>query len=192
MRLLALTFCAISYLWISPAFADGNCNKNSFVTKDILQCADVAYKKIDKKLTEQYSAMVANSEFSHENLLLDSERAWIQYKAVHCENVYVSVSPGEEAEIEKVACLTSLTVSRVMELLYLDTGVNADGFYNALSVMAGASSVTREKIFSHIENLTSSPEEARYYRKNCELVGTIHAEEERICQIRMKFQAIAR
>ena len=190
MRLLALTFCAFSVFWISSSFADGSCNKNSFITKDILQCADVVYKKVDKKLNDQYSALVTDPKFLHGDLLLDGERAWIRYRDVYCENVYDSILPGEEAGIERMACLASLATSRLMELLYLDIGISGDGFYSSLSIVGGVSSMAREEVFSRIESLEKSPEETEYYKKNCELTNAIHSEEERICRIRMKFQAM--
>lgn len=190
MRLLALTFCVLIVFWGSPTFAEGDCKKNSFITKDILQCVNIAYKKIDKKLNEQYSAMVAEPKFLHRNLLLDGERAWIRYRDVHCENIYDAILPGEEAGIERIACLASLTSSRLVELLYLDTGISGDGFYSSLSIMSRVSSMTREEIFSHIENLEKTLEETDYYKKNCELTDAIHAEDKKTCRIRMKFQAM--
>nr|WP_180207035.1 lysozyme inhibitor LprI family protein [Pseudomonas sp. SbOxS1]NYU07345.1 DUF1311 domain-containing protein [Pseudomonas sp. SbOxS1] len=190
MRLLELTLCVFSVFWISSSFADGDCDKESSITKDILQCADTAYKKIDKKLNEQYSALGANPKFIHRTLLLDGERAWIKYRDAHCENIYDSILPGEEAGIERILCLASLTSSRLVELLYLDTGINGDGFYSSLSIMKKISSMTREEIFSHIDSLEKNPEETDYYNKNCELTDAIHAEDEKICRIRMKFQAM--
>jgi uncharacterized protein YecT (DUF1311 family) len=190
MRLLELTVGVFSVFLVSSTFANGDCNKNSVITKDIFQCADASYKKIDQKLNEQYSMLIANPKFLNRDLLLEGERAWIRYRDVYCANVYESIFPGEEAGIERVACLISLTSSRLVELLYLDTGVIGDGFYSSISVMSRVSSMTREEIFSYIESVEKYPEEIDYYKKNCELTSAIHAEVEENCRVRMKFQAM--
>ncbi|MGF6091826.1 lysozyme inhibitor LprI family protein [Pseudomonas sp. 18173] len=190
MRLLEVMVSVFSFFWVSSTFAGGDCNKNSVITKDIFQCADASYKKIDKKLNEQYSMLIADPKFLNRDLLLEGERAWIRYRDVYCANIYESIFPGEEAGIEKIACLTALTSSRLVELLYLDTGVSGDGFYSSLSVMSKISSMTREEIFSYIESVEKYPEELDYYKKNCELTSAIYAEEEKICRVRMKFQAM--
>jgi uncharacterized protein YecT (DUF1311 family) len=190
MRLLALTVCGLCFSWTSSTFADEGCNKNSVVTKDILECANTSYKKIDKKLNEQYSMLIADPAFINRNILLEGERAWVKYRDVYCTNVYESILPGEEAGVERVACLISLTSSRLVELLYLATGVTTDGFYNSLSIMNTAASMTREEVFLYIESVDKYPEEIEYYKKNCELTNVIHAEDERTCRARMKFQAM--
>lgn len=190
MRLLRIIPGLFSVFWVSLIFADSDCTKNSVMTKDILQCANSSYKKIDRKLNEQYAGLVADPNFLHKKLLLEGERAWIKYRDFHCANIYDSIFPGEEAGIEKVGCLTSLASSRLVELLYLDTGATNGGFYSFLSVMSKVSSKTREEILSYIESVGADSEEAEYYKKNCELMGIVHAEEARLCRVRMKFQAL--
>lgn len=190
MRLLGLMVCFSSFFWVSLVVAGNDCIPNSPVTKDILECANSAYKRVDKKLNEQYRILVSSSKFPNKNLLLEGERAWIKYRDAHCNNIYESVYPGEEAGIEEVGCLTSLTSSRLVELVYLETGASGDGFYNSLSIMSKISSKAREEILSYIESLDQDPEESEYYKKNCELTVLAHAEVERLCRVRMKFQGV--
>ncbi|OPK10921.1 lysozyme inhibitor LprI family protein [Pseudomonas sp. VI4.1] len=190
MRLLGLMVFFPSFFWVSLVVASNDCNPNSPVTKDVLECASSAYKRVDKKLNEQYRILVSGSKFPNKDLLLEGERAWIKYRDAHCNNVYKSIYPGEEAGIEKVGCLVSLASSRFAELVYLETGAVGDGFYSSLSIMNRISTKTREEILSYIESLDQGSEESEYYKKNCELTLLAHAEEEMLCQARMKFQVV--
>lgn len=190
MRLLGLMAYFLSFFWVPLVVANSDCNSTSPVTREILECATSSYKRVDKKLNQQYGILASDPKFPNKNLLLEGERAWIRYRDSHCNNVYDSVYPGDEAGIEKVGCLITLTSSRLVELVYLETGTNGDGFYNALSIMSSVSSKTREEILSYIESMDQYPEEAEYYEKNCELTGLIHAEEGKLCRARMKFQGM--
>ncbi|WP_448124646.1 lysozyme inhibitor LprI family protein [Pseudomonas veronii] len=191
MRMLAVVTCTVGALFASQAFASGDCDKASTKTRDIFQCVNHLYEKVDKKLNEQYSTMLASHGLSNKNLLREGERAWIKFRDSHCIYIYESALPGEEAGIEKMGCLISLTSSRLVELLYLDTGANGDSFYNSLSLMSSIFSKNRDEILSYIENVESPPEETEYYKKNCELTGIIYAENERLCRARMKFQSMS-
>jgi uncharacterized protein YecT (DUF1311 family) len=190
MRLLGLMACLSGFVWVSFATANNDCNPNSPVTKEIFECAISSYKRVDKKLNEQYRMLVSDPKFSNKNLLLEGERAWIKYRDSHCNKVYDSVYHGDESGIEKVGCLISLTSSRLVELTYLEAGTAGDGFYSSLSTISKISSKTRKEILSYIENVGQSPEETEYYEKNCELSGIIYAEEGKLCRARMKFQGM--
>lgn len=190
MRLLGLKLCFFSVFWVSQTLANADCNQNSQITRDILRCANSSYARVDKKLNDQYRGLVADSEFSNKKLLLEGERAWVKYRDSNCNDIYESISPGEEAEIEKVGCLISLTSSRLMELVYLETGAIGDGFYSSLSIMSRITSKTRGELLAYVESLYQHPEESEYYKKNCELTSLVFAEEERLCRVRMKFQSM--
>lgn len=190
MRLLAIVISSLSFLFTSVAFAKGDCKNTSTTTKDILQCVTNLYEKSDKKLNEQYSKMVAPLGFPKRISLIETERAWIKYRDAHCNEIYESIFPGEEAEIEKIGCLISLTSSRLVELFHLDTGISGDSFYNTLSFISSISSKSKGEILSHIESLEKRLEETDYYKKNCKLTKSIYDEDERLCQARLKFQSI--
>ncbi|WLH69393.1 lysozyme inhibitor LprI family protein [Pseudomonas sp. FP2309] len=190
MRLLAIVISALGFLLTSPTFAEGDCDNTSMTTKDILQCATILYEKTDKNLNKQYSKMLASRVFFNKKSLIDIERAWIKYRDAHCREVYESTFPGEEAEIEKMGCLISLTSSRLVELFHLDTGVSSDGFYNALLFISSISSKSRDEILLHIESLKKLPEETDYHKKNCELTRSVYDEDERLCRARLKFQSL--
>lgn len=190
MRLLAVATLVSVVLLSSQTLANDECDKASPITRDILQCLNNTHKKANKKLNEQYSTMIANFSQSNKKMLVEGERAWTKYRDSRCNYIYESVLPGEEAEIEKLACLNSLTSSRLVELLYLDTGAIADSFYSSLSVINRISSKSREEILIHIESLEDHPGELEYYKKNCELTAIMHAEDERLCRTRMRFQSM--
>lgn len=190
MRLLGMMLCVLCMSLAPFTFANGDCNNSSLVTRDILLCANSSYQKIDKKLNEQYRGLVSDPKFLNKNLLRDGARAWIKYRDSYCGYIYESIIPGEEAEIERIGCLASLTASRVVEMLYLETGVISDRFYVSLSVISRISSKTRAAIFSFVESSSEPYAGAEYYKKNCELTAVIHAEEERVCRVRMKFNSM--
>lgn len=190
MRLPSVIAFSVCALFPSFVFASVDCDKASLITRDIFQCANIQYERIDKKLNEQYSTTRDSLGLPNKNFLLEGERAWVKYRDSHCNNIYNSIFPGEEAGIEKIGCLIALTSSRLVELLYLDTGSIGDGFYNSLSLTSSLSSKTRDQILLHIERSESTPKESEYYRKNCELTKIIHAEDGRLCRARMKFQSM--
>jgi len=190
MRLLSVVMGALGFFFTSPTIAKVNCDYTSTITKDIMECATQQYEKVDKNLNEQYSKMAAPHGFPDRGALLTSERAWVKYRDAYCKNIRESTLPGEEAEIEKLGCLISLTSSRLVELFNLDTGVSGDGFYKTLSFTSTIFSKNRDEILLYIESLKKLPEEVDYYEKNCDLTRMVHGEDERLCRARLKFQSM--
>ena len=188
MRLLGLTVWIVCFFWASMASADEICSLDRNSNEDILKCASLSYKKTDKKLNEQYSSLISDPGFMNKRLLLEGQRAWIKYRDSNCQYRYNSISPGREADIEKYACLTSSTSSRLIELIYLDTGTVGDGFYKSISFISVYLNNTRESILAHFENMARHPAENEYFKKNCELTEMLFLEERRACLARMKFQ----
>ena len=187
MRLLGLMVCCFGMNWFSPAYAGSDCNPNSSATAEIVKCINSSYKLVDKKLHDQYRVLVSTHQFLNKKLLLEGERAWVRYKDSNC-SASRSLFLGNESGVEELGCRISLTASRLVELIYRETGTVGDGFYSSLSVIGGISSKSREEIFSYIERLEHSSDEVEYYKKNCELTEIVHGEEARSCLVRMKFQ----
>jgi uncharacterized protein YecT (DUF1311 family) len=173
--------------WTS--FTSGEeCNVGSGVTADILKCISISYEQVDKKLNREYIALSSKIDPPHKGLLVEGERAWARYKNAYCAAVFDSIFPGEEAGIEKESCLVSMASSRLMELIYIDTGVHNGGFFNALALNAKVSSKTRDEILKQIIEQKARPEESLYFEKNCKLTGILYKEEVRMCHARMRFR----
>lgn len=190
MRLLGLTVWTICLFLTSVASADEICSLDKNSNEDILKCVSLAYKKTDKKLNEQYNSLISDPSFMNKRLLLEGQRAWIKYRDFNCQYRYNSISPGREADIERLACLTSSTSSRLIELFHFDTGSSGDGFYKSISFMSTYLNNTRESILAHFESMEHHPTEIEYFKKNCELTKLIFLEKKRACLARMKFQEI--
>ncbi|WP_223465851.1 lysozyme inhibitor LprI family protein [Pseudomonas sp. GL-RE-26] len=164
MRLLGLMLCCFGMSWFSLANADSDCDSESTETKEILKCISDSYKRVDRKLNAQYKALVSNHQIQNKKLLLEGQRAWIKFRDSNCSD-YRSSSLGGESKIEEVGCLVSLTSSRLVELIYLETGTVGDGFYSLLSVTGGISSKTRDEIVSYVEDMDRTSDEIEYYKK---------------------------
>lgn len=173
--------------WSSFAFSEG-CHSYS-KTRDISACIMRSYEKIDVRLNAQYKEVLSSVSPSYRKNILEGGRAWIKYRDVHCENIFQSIFPGEEAGIERLNCLATLTSLRVSELLYIETGIHNGGFYNSLSLMSKLSSKTSDQIIDQIiSKPAGSIEEVEYFYRNCELTGLIYEENKQACQARMKLQ----
>lgn len=189
MRLLSLIFCFLCMAWPLLAIGEG-CQPSSMITNDILECVNASYVAMDKKLNNQYKVLVLNTEPSLKKLVVNSQRAWLTYRDAHCDAVYESVSPGEEAGIERVSCLASMTSSRLTEMIYIETGVLNGSFYSSLSVMSKFSSKKRNEIIDFINGEILVPEGVEYFRKNCELTEFLYKENVQSCNARIKIQDI--
>lgn len=190
MRIFSVVVFNFFAVFASLAFAGNGCNKASSLTRAIFECASGLYEKVDKKLDEQYSIALDSLSSLNKVSLVEVERVWLKYRDAHCNNIYESISPGEEAGIERAACLTSLTASRLTELIYLETGVSSDGFYSSVSFVSNLSLRSRDDMILYIEGLKSTLEAVEYFNENCELMGVVHSEDGRLCRARMKFQSM--
>lgn len=187
MRLLSLIFCFSCSVWSSLTLG-GGCDPSSIVTSDILACVTLSHDAVDKKLNNQYKALMRNADPSHKKLLVNSQRAWIKYRDARCEETYDSISPGEEAGIERVSCRASMTSSRLTELNYIETGVPNGSFYGSLSMLIKLSSKERDEIIDYINDGAVISEGVEYLKKNCELTGLLYQENRRTCNARVRLQ----
>lgn len=190
MRLLALIFLIVHSLYSSTLSASERCVPNDTTTRGILGCAAISYEKIDRKLNQQYLSLLKSSDFHHHKLLIKGQRTWIKYRDLKCDTVFNGINPGEEAEIEKIGCLASLTSSRLSELIYIETGISNDNFYTMLSIIGKDLSKTRSELLQHIDNIVHSFEGFEYAKQNCELINSIHREDLMFCEARIKYKDI--
>lgn len=189
MRLSGWVVYFYCVIWSSLTLA-GDFDLNSMVTSEVSDGVKASYKQIDAKLNEQYKILMRNPEFSYKKLLGDGERAWIKYRDVHCDGVNVSMFAGALAELAKERCLVSMTSSRVTELVYIETGVNSDGFHRLLPIMSRMAYMSRDEFIAFASTEKAGAEEGMYFEKNCELTALLHKEDRQICNARMRFQGM--
>lgn len=181
MRLLGWVVYFFCVIWSSLTLAGDNFDLNGMVTDEVSSSVKASYKKIDAKLNEQYKILTRNPEFSYKKLLGDGERAWIKYRDVHCDGVGKSMFAGALAELAKERCLVSMTSSRVTELIYIETGVNSDGFHRLLPIMSRMASMSRDEFIAFANTENAGGEAGMYFEKNCELTALLHKEDRQIC-----------
>lgn len=182
MRLLKITIISFFFLAFGHVVAGEKCHSESMKTKDIVSCIQVSQEIIDGMLNDRYKVILGKSDFPYKETLVKGERLWVAYRGSKCRYVYDSISPGMEAEIERESCILSLTYSRLLELIYIESSVK-DVSLEKLARRAG----WREKYESLDIGVMSSDEEA-YFAKNCELVGRLYGEEKNNCLKRMRIQ----
>lgn len=188
MRMLKFVFSLVFTSITFSALATESCDMKSLKTVDIFECAKVSQTKIDKKLNEQYQLLMSSPRFSQKTLLLEGERAWINYRDSYCKKAFESTYPGSEAEIERANCIASMTSDRLAELIYIETGVLTDGFYDALKLINSILPKQRELILSHVETKILSKKGDRYVQQNCKLTWTVNQEDISDCNVRMRFK----
>ncbi|MGE8100890.1 lysozyme inhibitor LprI family protein [Pseudomonas fluorescens] len=174
----------------SSVYAQGTCNQDSFETPDFIACGQQSFEKVDAALNEQYKKALGSLLPENKQLLIDVQRNWVTFKETYCEEVYLSASSGEEAQLKKLSCLLHATNARLGELIYLQTGMTNDGLYKAASIMAGKDRA--DKLQDSIKRLSgadlSDPVWKHYAAGNCDLSFVLFREDSDICAARMRFQ----
>ncbi|MFV3415693.1 lysozyme inhibitor LprI family protein [Pseudomonas nitroreducens] len=143
---------------------------------------------MDSELNDQYRKMQGDKSFAEKDLLAGVEKAWVKFKELSCNYIYESYSPGMEGEMERMSCLVELTSARVVELLYVYTGVRNDGLYTALSLIGGGSEEDKNNFIEKIKNRYKIQNDGAYFERNCRMVESLHGEDYELCMVRMKFQ----
>lgn len=190
MRLLVTAI--LSCILLNNVNADEVCKANSIVTSDILSCLEDDYKRIDEQLNSQYKITKERLGGTEKNLLAETETDWIRFKNLSCDYIYKSYSPGTESEIERMSCLTTLSSARLMELIYIDSGIMNDGFYTATSIAGNLSEKFKDEFLRRIKDKHNDTYEQGYFDKNCRLTERLHSEDFQLCMIRMQFQNYTR
>lgn len=173
-----------------PVHAQETCIRDSITTPDLIICGQQSFEKLDAALNEQYKKASVSLLPAEKKLLIDVQRNWVKFKEEYCEEIYQSTSPGAEAPIEKLACLSHTTNARLGELVYLQTGLTNDGFYKAASVMAGKdrSNGLQDSINRLGGDDFADPIWQHYAEGHCEMSFSLFGEDPANCMVRMRFQ----
>ncbi|KAA0988569.1 DUF1311 domain-containing protein [Pseudomonas sp. ANT_J12] len=172
------------------AFAQPNCNVDSFETSDWLICSQKTFDALDTALNDQYKKAQASLAPDNRKLLIDVQRSWVKFKEEYCETLYQKAEAGEAAALKKWSCLLHTTNGRLNELMYLQTGMTNDGFYNATLAMVGKdNAMTMEAAAQRLggEPLVD-PVWQHYVAGHCEMAYGLFREDLDLCGQRMRFQ----
>jgi uncharacterized protein YecT (DUF1311 family) len=163
---------------------------DSIIKEDLMSCTNSAFIKSDQVLNEQYNILMIEIPAGKKSELKSAQLAWITFKENTCEVAYDSTSPGLEAPIEKLACLSELSSARLDELIYLRTGVVNDGFYKAVSIFKSKypSKNFRDSASEMVGDTELSRAWEDYSEKHCGMAVELYGEDPDLCLLRMRFQ----
>ncbi|MGF6693683.1 uncharacterized protein YecT (DUF1311 family) [Metapseudomonas resinovorans] len=182
MRLPIKIFILYFLLVFGYVVAEGKCNPESVKAKDIMACIHMSHSIIDGMLNDRYSVILKKENFPYGSTLKEGERLWMAYRDSKCKYIYESIYPGMEAEVERESCLLSLTYSRLLELIYIESSVRDTSLERLLM-----RTEWRER-YDSLDAGTMGVEESAYFMKNCELVGALYGESKENCMKRMWVQ----
>ncbi len=74
------------------------------------------YKKADEIMAVTYRNAMANEDEFGKKLLLEAQRAWINYKEAHCKSESNQFEGGSMQPLIYFSCLTELTNERTKKL----------------------------------------------------------------------------
>lgn len=188
MKRVDLIFMAILAL---PVFAHSRVVCDSRVTSQIEACAESNFNESDAELNRTYQAIEKKSTGTDRKNLQKTQRFWIQYKIQYCQAAFDQASPGQEAGIDKWACLESVTSTRTRELLFLDNSYGMKDFRQAVTFMANEYENGDEgRVLNRLAQDTLDGQNLdwlRYVEANCEMTRVRIREERDVCMARMNF-----
>ncbi len=85
-------------------------------TVEMIECADIDYKKADKHLNQSYAAAKKTLDAEGAKLLLDAQRAWIKFRDTNCAVVADQARGGTLAPQLAIGCAAGMTETRAKEL----------------------------------------------------------------------------
>lgn len=176
--------------FISPVFAQPSCQPDSFEKPDLLICSQETFDRLDSSLNDQYKKTSASLSPDDRKLLIDVQRSWVKFKEEYCQELYQHAGTGEDPALKKWSCLLHTTNGRLSELMYLQTGMTNDGFYNAMQAMVGKDqAMTLGAAADRLggEALVD-PVWQHYVDGHCEMAFSLFREDLEYCGQRMRFQ----
>ncbi|SAL10258.1 hypothetical protein AWB71_00154 [Caballeronia peredens] len=178
-------FCCFSNLASAAAICSSN------ITRELESCAESNFKMADQLLNRQYRELASKLNEEDRTLFVTAQREWVKYKERTCQEAYESTFPGQEAGIDRWACLEQMTRTRTSEITYTDTGIGADGFYRAIDVVSKYYEQGDRNRFIIKLVADSSRDEERdwqmYVRDTCALTIRRTHEDKNICIARQQF-----
>ncbi|QBR00455.1 lysozyme inhibitor LprI family protein [Paraburkholderia pallida] len=180
---LAIFFA--SHAALSKAVCGGQTNY------EIEHCARSNYESADKDLNQNYNNILSKMPARDKQDLVVTQRLWVVYKEEYCQSAYDAASPGEEAAIDKLTCLTSVTEARTKEIRYLDSSVGMDDFRRSLAIMANLyEHGDTGKVISRLVSQNSDGNDLnwmKYVDLNCRMTASKLSEEHNACVARLNF-----
>ncbi|MHC8336563.1 lysozyme inhibitor LprI family protein [Pseudomonas sp. HLT2-19-2] len=175
---------------MSSAFAQSACQPDSFEKPDLLVCSQQTFDRLDAALNDQYKKAQASLPQDDKKLLVDVQRSWVKFKEEYCEALFQKAGVGEDPALKKWSCLLHTTNGRLSELMYFQTGMTNDGFYNAALAMVGKDQamtlgVAADRLGG--EALVD-PIWQHYVDGHCEMAFSLFREDLEYCGQRMRFQ----
>lgn len=167
MRLLGIIYLSLS-AFVQPATNAQERNENpcdSTVTQDLLQCASTRLSEADAQLNAAYKKKISSAGKKKE-ALRDVQLAWISFRDDYCNGIYEESRGGNEADIDKIFCLASLTEDRVVELDRIGKDNDETELFKVLRSLERAG-YDRQEV---LDRLASSPDGSKwrqYSDKNC-------------------------
>lgn len=188
MKITSVVFVGILIL-SNSAHSGSVCD--SQITREIEACAESNFKGIDAELNRVYQMLDRKLAPADRKNLRQTQRYWIQYKTKYCQAAFDATSPGQEAGIDKLACLESVTSERTHELLFLDNSYSMKDFNRALNFMANEYENGQEgQVLRKLARDTMDGEDQdwlRYVEANCQMTHAKLLEERDACVARMNF-----
>jgi uncharacterized protein YecT (DUF1311 family) len=117
---LAIAACTAIVPTPAQAQPDPDC-ANPMTQTDMNLCAARDLQQEDDRLNEFYGRLIPNISIAEENLLIDAQLAWINYRDAECEFSASAYLGGSIAPLIDANCRQALTSTRADELLaYLE------------------------------------------------------------------------
>ncbi|MGY0653013.1 lysozyme inhibitor LprI family protein [Luteimonas sp. A537] len=164
-------------------------NCNGVTNQEIFECIESRYKISDSQLNAVYQKKLSTISAKHRKQFIETQRTWIPFKERHCDIVYESTSPGQEAPIEKYICLWKATDDRVREINRIGGGTINDEFYNfilSLQTLGFSQSEMISKLRDRYINEEGGWQD--YAAQNCRFTELISSENFEICMARLAAQ----
>jgi len=92
--------------------AEEKCNRAG-PQNEMNRCAVLDYKKADKELNKTYKELRKHTD---KNKLLKVQKAWLQYRDLHCQYLADLYEGGSMTPLIYNRCLENLTITRTKEL----------------------------------------------------------------------------
>lgn len=187
MRLLGIILVVLSPFTTNAEEVLQNCDGTT--TDEISTCNETRYRGSDAQLNVAYKELLSEISPEHREQLIETQRAWISFKERHCDIVYESIHPGQEAAIEKYICLWKMTDDRLREISRLGTIPMNDEFHNFILSLHSLG-FPREEITSKLRDRYIDEEGGwqEYATQNCRLSKLASLENFEICMARVAAQ----
>lgn len=119
MHLFRLIFVGVLLTSLATAKAQDSEVCDGITNLELISCTSNGYKRADKRLNETYRDFMSQLSEEEGRQLKSVQIIWIKFKEKHCQDIYDATYPGQEAPIEKNACLWTITKNRTDELNYI-------------------------------------------------------------------------